>query len=398
MKSALVSSATRALAVLLMTVCAGGAAWGEAPREEFDQKSDELDRLRQRIEHTRAQLQQQRARLGSEQQQLARLELRVADSAAQLRRLEQRSQVAERRLQTLRTEKQTIEKRMEEQRQRLARQVRAGYAMGRQERLKLLLNQSQPEKLQRVMVYYNYLNRSRVEHIRAAQQALDELREVQDQMAEEQAHLEQLVTASRQRQQELNEARKARQQVLAKLRQRIRTDDHELKQLLDNERRLQQLLDSLDRVLMEADRQTHDFAALKGKLHWPIKGKIVGRFGTRRGAGAMRWRGVLIDAPAGREVQAVAPGRVVFADWLRGYGLLLIVDHGDGFMTLYGQNQSVYKEIGEWVQRGEVVAGVGDSGGQSHSGLYFEIRRQGKPVNPFRWCRAARGSLVGLNP
>ncbi|HKJ75982.1 MAG TPA: peptidoglycan DD-metalloendopeptidase family protein, partial [Gammaproteobacteria bacterium] len=123
------------------------------------------------------------------------------------------------------------------------------------------------------------------------------------------------------------------------------------------------------------------------QLRWPVKGPLIARYGGSRGVGGLRWQGVVIRAEAGKEVAAVSHGRVAFAEWMRGYGMLLIVDHGDGFMSLYGHNQSLLKEAGDWVQAGEPVAIVGSSGGRSRDGLYFEIRKGGRPVNPVRWCR-----------
>ena len=129
------------------------------------------------------------------------------------------------------------------------------------------------------------------------------------------------------------------------------------------------------------------FGKLKGKLHWPTQGRVQDNFGKNRASGRKLTNGVLIQADEGREVRSVAQGRVAYADWLRGYGMLLILDHGDGYMSLYGHNQAIYKELGEWVQAGEVIATVGKSGGENQSSLYFEIRHNGKPDNPLRWCR-----------
>jgi septal ring factor EnvC (AmiA/AmiB activator) len=131
-----------------------------------------------------------------------------------------------------------------------------------------------------------------------------------------------------------------------------------------------------------------DFSSLKGQLPWPVKGRLTNKFGSARAEGAESiWDGVLINAGEGTEIRAVTSGKVVFSDWLRGYGLLIIIDHGKGYMTLYAFNQSLYRQVGEWVDVGEVIASVGQSGGRSHSGLYFGIRNKGKPVDPLEWCR-----------
>ncbi|MCK5122394.1 MAG: peptidoglycan DD-metalloendopeptidase family protein, partial [Methylococcales bacterium] len=136
-----------------------------------------------------------------------------------------------------------------------------------------------------------------------------------------------------------------------------------------------------------------EFAKLKVKLPWPVKGRLVKKFGAHRSGS--RWDGVLIQAKEGANIKVVTRGRVVYADWLRGYGLLTIIDHGKGYMTLYAFNQSLYKSVGDWVDAGAVIATVGQSGGQSSAGLYFGVRRKGKPVDPVKWCRKVRRGKVG---
>ena len=129
------------------------------------------------------------------------------------------------------------------------------------------------------------------------------------------------------------------------------------------------------------------FAGLRGKLKWPSRGRLANRYGSRRKEGKLKWQGVMIKAPEGTEVTAISHGRIAFSDWLRGFGLLTIIDHGDGYMSLYGGNQSLYKEVGDWVEAGDVIASVGNSGGHRETALYFEIRHNGKPTNPLKWCR-----------
>lgn len=171
---------------------------------------------------------------------------------------------------------------------------------------------------------------------------------------------------------------------------RWETDEKALVKLLIQ---LQQTLENMP--MGEGTRK--NFAQQKGKLPWPTKGKLVIRYGSSRQVGNLKWQGIMIRASQGQNIKAVSHGRVAFADWLRGFGLLIILDHGDGFMSLYGHNQSLLKETGDWVDPGEPISTAGDSGGQSKTGLYFEIRKNGKPVNPMRWCRKQRGTRVGMN-
>ena len=188
-----------------------------------------------------------------------------------------------------------------------------------------------------------------------------------------------------------------RRDVVARLTQELNDQSRQLDRLQSDERDLQTLITGLEEALADIPAehpQQLAFVGLRGRLPWPASGRIVNRFGSPK-LGALVWDGVMISAPEGREVRAVHHGRVAFADWLRGFGLMLIVDHGDGYMTLYGHNQSLFKEAGDWVEVGEPVALVGSSGGREQAGVYFGIRYQGRAVDPAKWCRRPTGSKVG---
>ena len=201
--------------------------------------------------------------------------------------------------------------------------------------------------------------------------------------------LERLAYKREQELAKLGRMKEQKQLALDNIRKSIATEGQQLSQLRKDEDALKKILKSLTDLLSDIPGSVASvkyFAQNKGKLPWPSSGRIATRFGTARGESGKRWSGVIIGAQRGSDVIAVARGRVAFSDWLRGYGLLLIMDHGDGYMSLYGHNESVYKDTGEWVEPGEVIASVGDSGGQNRPGLYFEIRHDGKPVNPVKWC------------
>ena len=170
----------------------------------------------------------------------------------------------------------------------------------------------------------------------------------------------------------------------------IATQGSRLKKFVADEQQLQQLLKEIRNImpsmLTEIDKR-ETFSKRRGQLKWPVKGKVKRIFGKSRQAANLKWNGVLISSNEGNNVRAISHGRVAYADWLRGYGMLVIIDHGDGYMTLYGYNQALYKETGDWVEEGEVIASVGRSGGQLKSGLYFEVRVKGQPSNPAKWCR-----------
>ena len=237
------------------------------------------------------------------------------------------------------------------------------------------------------MRYQEYYQRARTRRLKDVNSELSELREVSlrvnqarkvllDKRSEVQAH------ASK-----LQQAQSARQQTLAKLNRSLDQRGDSLSQLKRDQQRLQKLLEDMRRSLddIPADLGGTPFGKLTGKLPWPVAGSIATGYNSQR-EGALRWQGVILNAPAGTPVRAIHSGRVVFADWLRGYGLLTIVDHGHGYLTLYGYNQSLLREVGEWVSAGDSLALAGNSGGNHASGLYFEIRHRGEAVNPTRWC------------
>lgn len=392
------------LGLVLAAAATVGVALSTAPGVAADPKvqerARELEQLRARIEGMRKMLQATRGRQDSVQVELQQVEERVGKVTQALRKIERELRDGRKRLDTLHTRESTLQDGLVRQRQALARQVRASYAIGRQEQLKILLNQGDPATVRRALVYYDYLNRSRTSRIRAALQQLEEYRDVRASITAEQEQLEALRDHQSAQKEALERSRRERENVLAAIGSALKDQDRELQGMLRNEQELQQVLKALQQALSDIPMEFDDgkpFAKRKGELPWPASGRLVSRFGSSRAGGKLSWRGVMISASQGDDVRAVSRGRVAFANWLRGYGLLLIVDHGNGFMTLYGHNQSLYKDVGEWVQTDEVIATVGDSGGQDQAGLYFEIRRDGEPVNPVTWCQAIRGNLVGLS-
>ena len=275
-----------------------------------------------------------------------------------------------------------------EQQYYIEQQVRAAYEIGSQEYLKVLLNQEDPNEIARMLTYYDYFNQARSRQIESYNLTLLDLDRVTQELAEETVVLESQRRALGAQQKSLANVQKEKQMTLKALISQISTTGSALLKLEQNRGRLEQLLDKLEESLanLDAPRSAQPFAGMQGKLQLPVEGKISHRFGNQRNQGKLRWHGIFIDAAEGESVYAVHYGRVVFSDWLRGFGLLMIISHGEGYMSLYGHNQALFRETGDWVSAGEVIAAVGDSGGQDKTGLYFEIRIDGKPNNPQNWC------------
>ena len=275
-----------------------------------------------------------------------------------------------------------------EQQYYIEQQVRAAYEIGSQEYLKILLNQEDPNEIARMLTYYDYFNQARSRQIESYNLTLLDLDRVTQELAEETVVLESQRRALGAQQKSLANVQKEKQMTLKALINQISTTGSALSKLEQDRGRLEQLLDKLQESLanLDAPRSAQPFAGMQGKLLLPVEGRISHRFGNERNQGKLRWHGIFIDAAEGESVYAVHYGRVVFSDWLRGFGLLMIISHGEGYMSLYGHNQALFRETGDWVSAGEVIAAVGDSGGQDKTGLYFEIRIDGKPNNPQNWC------------
>ncbi|HEY2403015.1 MAG TPA: peptidoglycan DD-metalloendopeptidase family protein [Steroidobacteraceae bacterium] len=270
----------------------------------------------------------------------------------------------------------------------LAGQLRAAYQIGREEPLKLLLNQKDPERAGRMFVYYSYFGRARADQIHEIENDVQAIADLDEQVQAEDARLAELEKQQRADLMELEQAREKRSGVLASLTAESNSHAQSLERLKSQQGGLEKLLAELRRAMEKFPTINNNdaFAHLRGKLTWPVGGRLVARFGESR-AGGVKWDGVLVATERGAPVRAVFGGRVIYADWLPGLGLLTIIDHGEGYMSLYGHNERLYKTVGERVNAGDTLGSAGDSGGSNRPELYFEIRKGGKAVDPRPWFR-----------
>lgn len=402
------------LAVMLLcllgtTQAADDAATARARIEAARQDIVELQKLLKQIEQEKSGV----------QRQLRSTETEIGDLEQQIDQLQQRIEDGQSRLQGLDEEKITLQGARREQQALVARQARIAYRSGRQEYLKLLLNQQHPEQFSRTLTYFDYVSRARFEQIEAFNDTLQQLARVETDIAEQQALLRQQQSDLEQRRAALQAVRQERRDTLAKLQRNASDREQQLTARREERQQLERVLQTIEatlarqareaekarqRALAEARRKadapappvvsaggaaTGPFQQARGKLPWPVTGPLIAAFGSPRGGDARStWDGVLIRAESGATVRAVHGGQVVFADWLRGAGLLVIVDHGQGYLSLYGHNQSLLRNAGDRVQAGDPIATVGNSGGQDRTALYFAIRQNGRPSDPAQWCRA----------
>ena len=384
---------SRYLTPLLLLGLAAVAAGQDSPGELTKVKEQELEDVRERISELKQSMDraaEERDRLAGELQEL---EVAISERRMRLKEIERDRQYTAAQKQKLDDELAEREQHLDDESEALAAQVRTAYMSGSQEKIKLLLNQRDPATLGRLMAYYRYLNDYRAENIDAVIEQIRKLDELRARIAAEEARLAALAQARYDELGRLNASQENRAEVLASLRRKIASEGKEVEQLAAQEQDLIRLIAELSSILSDYPISSEEpFSEHKGRLTWPVAGTLLHDFGQPRVGGNIKWNGVVLAAPRGREVRAVYHGRVAFADWLAGMGLLVIVDHGEGYMTLYGYNETVLKNTGDWVAPGDVIATVGDSGGQSQASLYFELRRGTKPENPRRWVTKRPGN------
>ena len=348
----------------------------------------QLKALRERISKVQAEIEAETARRDKETTQLARVERQAALATGKLEQTRTSLDHARRDEQRLRAEVATQRDRLVTHQGALAAQARAAYAGGQTERVRLLLSQQDPGRFGRILVYYRYLSEMRSDQIEAVSTDLARLAQTQTELSETSRRLSELETRQRLEVESLEASRAERGRIVARLDAALRDRRTEAEKLAAEAASLEALIEELQQLLVDlpgADREP--FATMKGKLDWPAPGVLLSDYGQPRAGGSLKWNGVLVGASRGTEVRAVYHGRVAYAAWLPGMGLLLVIEHGDGYMSLYGHNEALYKQLGEWVQPGDVIASAGDSGGRSQSALYFEIRNGTRPEDPHRWFR-----------
>ncbi|EDN66951.1 peptidase, family M23/M37 domain protein [Beggiatoa sp. PS] len=312
----------------------------------------EMDNNRHQFDHLQRQLQHSEEDIGEIARRLETIHGALTDKQNTLADLEQQQQAQQTQLET--------------QRQVLAQQIRATYMMGRQDYLKLLLNQEEPFLFGRVLTYYDYFNRTKSHQITEIKTTLQRLLDLKKTIKIEKTGLKKLFISQSQKKAELELSYKERQKILVQLANTLESQSKELKRLQNDKHKLATLLGYLGDALKDIPNslaQQVDFTQLKGRLPYPIQGKVIHQFGQRLVA-HLKWQGMLIAAPKGEKVRAIAAGRVAFAQWFRNFGLLVIIEHGEEYMSLYAHNQSLYIETGDWVNANDIIATVGNSGGQ----------------------------------
>jgi septal ring factor EnvC (AmiA/AmiB activator) len=355
-------------------------------------KQQELKQLRQDISSLKKQLKQQQSEKSELEKEIQQSEESIANNARQIFSTQQQISELNNKLSILSNDLAQNNKQLITQQQLLSGQLQASYAIGRQEYIKLLLNQQDPASISRIMTYYDYFNEARSQQINKVNTLLQNIVQEKQNISLVSQTLQDKHYQLKQEQQVIQDKQAERNALVALLNQDIVSKDKQLANLLKNKKNLTRLINKLKKALDDIPSLPTDqpFAKKRGKLYWPAKGKVKKLYDHWRSVGKVKWQGNIISAKEGTPVHTISNGRIAYSDWLRGYGLITIIDHGDGYMSLYGHNQTLLKEVGDWVENNEIIATIGNSGGLKRVGLYFEIRYNGKPSNPSRWCKKLR--------
>ncbi|MDP2693572.1 MAG: peptidoglycan DD-metalloendopeptidase family protein [Gallionella sp.] len=365
-------------------------------------QQDELKNLRKRIAAMQREMDKTSESKSEAADALRESERAISDSNRKLAELAEQQRAADKKLGALQQQERRLTGSMAEQQALLGRLLYQQYLGGEQEYLKLLLSSQDPNQVSRDLQYYQYIARSRATWLAALRENFAALSAVSTATREQRAELKSLRAEQSAQKKALEKEQHARQRVLGKISQQLRQQRREINRLQHDENRLAKLVDRLTKMLAQPKTNSlfrnenlpdnrfdgSPFDQLKGKLTLPVKGEVTNQFGAPRPDSTVLWKGLFLRTSAGQAVKAIATGRVVFADWLRGFGNLLIIDHGKGYMSLYGNNETLYKQVGDLLHGGDIVAAVGNSGGNEDSGLYFELRHESKPLDPIKWLAA----------
>lgn len=415
-------SAQRHLTYLALSLALAVPASHALAAKKSEQSKEELNDVQQRLESLKKELDNSQEAHKDAADALKESERAISEANKKLYQINQQQQQNKRTLSQLEAQSLSVNGTLAEQQKLLSNQLYEQYIHGQQSYLQMILQSENPSEIARDVHYFSYVAKARAELISKMQGNLEKINKLNNETANALKVVAELKQKQMDERKTLESQKQAKSKVVKSLSQQIASQRGEIKKLTRDEKRLSQLVERLARITATKPKRSKvtkntesidnnstepskkrnevvannnvvptyefagaNFATLKGKLRLPVRGEVTNRFGASREDSGISWKGLFIKASEGTEVKSVASGRVVFADWLRGFGNLIIVDHGDGYMSLYGNNQAVLKQVGDSVKAGDVVASVGNSGGNETNGLYYELRRQSRPFDPLSW-------------
>ena len=402
-----VNSPARLLPALLALIAAAWtpvAAGAATPAKTQEEAREQQRELRERISALQKKLAAAEEIKTEASDALRESEQAISEANRELRQLNRQSRESNTKLGELRKSSQDTGNALRAQQDLLGRMLRQQYLQGQSAALRLVLSREDPNEMARQLHYLAHIARARAQLVDGLRSNLREIDRLKVEIAEEATAIARIAAEQTAQRKRLEQEKRARAGVLSRVSRDIRTQQREMRAMQANENRLTRLVDQLAKLVVRkpatgsrprprtdavpsSRNDDSPFAALRGKLALPVRGELGSRFGSPRIDGGVTWKGLFIAAKSGDDVRAVADGRVVYADWLRGFGNLLIVDHGDSYMTLYANAEALLKQVGDVIRGGEAVATVGNSGGNPESGLYFEMRHEGRPFDPLNWVK-----------
>lgn len=342
-----------------------------------------LDHIQQQIESLKHLLSHDQNQQSNLQSQLKKIELNLGNTTNNLQKMQKNLIQQQSSLTMLNQQQKSAQQQLQKQQSALTNELKNIYLLNQQSYFKLLLNQQQPTQISRMLMYYHYLEQHRMALMQNYQTSLSKVLTTQQAVTKHTQQLKSLQNQQLHTKTQLEKIKTQREQLLTNVNNEISNKNQQLKTLIANKAALEQVL---NRIQKHPITEVYPTFSTHGKLRWPTAGKIISHFGSPILQSQLKSNGVLIQAPQGQSVFAVAPGQVVFANWMAGYGLLLIIDHGNGFMSIYGRNDSIYKKVGATIKAGDLIASVGESGGYNQPALYFALRHGGQSINPEQWC------------
>lgn len=373
---------------LVLPLLAAQAA--DNPNARLKQGSEELGRVREKIEAANRAIERARGAQSAQRQAVEAAERKIAETEAEVRRLAGEIAAQQERVKAAEADQAAAERALEDERERLRRQIRAAFAIGQTGRAELLLSGQDPDRAERLLTYFDYLNRASAANMAAIDAEIARVEAEREKVETALKAMRELEASRRRSLAELEADRAARSIAIAKLEREIGGDKQELKQLQDSEQSLQALMKQLRDAIAAApppapSKSQKPFPEMRGKQQWPVRGELLARYGEPKADSRLQWKGLWIAAAQGTPVHASAAGRVAYTGWLSSYGLIVVIEHDRGYFTLYGHNASVNAVAGDSVAAGDVIASVGNTGGYAQYGLYFEVRRGADPLDPRDW-------------
>lgn len=347
-----------------------------------EQKTErQLKEIQQELKKRQSGLKKQQNEQEKAQAALKRAELKLSKHAKALHQTRSQIKANNHEQNALKQQQQTLAKQKRHQQNALAAQLDSHFRAGSSDYLKMLLNQQSPAEIERTLTYFEYLNQARIEAIDTLQQTQARLQQLEDQLLTKQDQLETLLGQQSKQQDALKSQQNEHKRLIARIGKQVKSEQESIELLKDSEQQLKALASNV-----APQRAAIQLTGLKKGVRWPAQGHIRSKYNSVR-QGQIRWKGVLMSSPSGANISAIANGKVLYADWVKGMGLVMVLDHGNRYLSVYGHAQTLLRQAGDEVKAGETIALVGQSGGQTQPSLYFEVRYKGRPQNPSLWCR-----------